>query len=289
MTAPQTRRQSATRRHALAGDVWAQPAGKIGAVLTAIMLMVTVGGYFFAEALTGHSPVELIGQPFESTGMAGTDIQGRSVLTRTLVGGVTLFGYAIAASTIGVVLGVVFGVTAGYVGGMLDWIIMRINDVVLALPTLVLALCAIAMLEPTGWVIVVVVGIMQAPWIARSLRDAIRTVKDQEHLLAARMYAVSHWSILTRKMLPYISARMVAVVCLRFTYSVGLIASVSFLGLGIQPATANWGGMLSENLIALSTQPWAVVLPALAIAGLTIGTGLLAHALDQAASLRGTR
>lgn len=289
MTAQETLRQSATRPRSLARYVWVQPSGKIGAVLTALMLAVTVLGYFFAKSLTGHSPTELIGQPFESTGAAGTDIQGRSVLSRALAGGVNLLGYAIAASAIGVVLGGVFGVIAGYFGGVIDWIVMRINDVVLALPTLVLALFAIVILEPTGWVIVVVIGVMQAPWIVRSLREAIQAVKDQNYLLAARMYAVPHWTILTREMLPHISGRVVAALCLRFTYSIGLIASLSFLGLGIQPPTADWGVMLNENLVALSTQPWAVVLPALAIAVLTIGTSLLAHAIDQAASVRGTR
>lgn len=289
MSAQETLRASATRPRSLARGVWAQPAGVIGAILTAVMLAVIMLGFAFAESLTGHSPVEIIGQPFDSTGAAGTDIQGRSVLSRTFVGGMTLFGYAIAASAIGVVLGAVFGVLAGYFGGVIDWIVMRVNDVVLALPTLVLALFAIVILGPRGAVIVVVIGVMQAPWITRAVRDAITAVKDRNYLLAARMYAVPHWTILTREMLPHISGRIVAEICLRFTYTIGLIASLSFLGLGVRPPTADWGVMTAENLVALATQPWAVVLPVAALAALTIGTSLLAHAIDRAAGTTGGR
>ncbi|GAA4105836.1 ABC transporter permease [Enteractinococcus coprophilus] len=285
MRRQQSLQASAAPPRPLIRRVWQQPSGKVGMVLTAIMLVIAVGGYLFADVITGHYPTDVIGQPFDSAGIAGTDIQGRSVASRVLAGGLTLLGYSLVATIIGLALGTVLGLLAGYLGGVIDWIIMRVNDVVLVFPALVLVLLVIAVFDPAAWIIVLVLGLVHAPWVARRIRNTVRSITSQDYILAARMYVTSHWTILTREILPQITGRLAAEFALRLTYSIGLMASLSFLGVGIQPPTPDWGLMIKENLVALTSQPWGVLLPIIAIALLTTGTRLLAHAIAQATAL----
>jgi len=174
--------------------------------------------------------------------------------------------------------------TAAYQGGRVDSIIMRINDVLLALPQLVFALLAITVLGPQGWVLVAVIGITHAPRIARVTRSATVDVITEDFIRAAEMYAVPKWKILAQDVLPNITGPLMVELGLRMTYSIGAVASLSFLGLGMQPPTADWGLMINENRIALVLEPWGVLLPVLAIAVLTVGTNLITDSLARAAA-----
>lgn len=280
---------SKTTVRSLPARIWAQPSGKVGTVLTALVVVVAVAGYLFAEQLTGYSPTEFVGQPFESFGLFGTDDLGRSVASRFLAGGLALLWYSAAATAIGVVLGALMGMIAAYAGGVTDSIIMRTNDVVLAFPQLVLALLAIVIFGPTGWVLVLVIGLTHAPRVARVARAATLSVTSQDYILAAQMYAMPRWQILGREILPNITGPLTVETGLRLTYSIGTISSLSFLGLGMQPPTADWGLMINENRIALSIQPWGVLLPVVAIAVLTVGTNLLADAVARATATTATQ
>ncbi|NNV09516.1 ABC transporter permease, partial [Geobacillus sp. MMMUD3] len=173
---------------------------------------------------------------------------------------------------LGMVLGAAVGMLAAYVGGRFDAIIMRLNDVLLAIPQLVFALLAITVLGPQGWVLITVIGITHAPRIARVARSATLGVINEDYILAAEMYAMPRTKLLVRELLPNITGPLSVEAGLRLTYSIGAIASLSFLGLGLQPPAADWGLMINENRIALSIQPWGVLLPVIAIALLTIGT-----------------
>lgn len=284
-----TLQTSSSKPKPLAARIWAQSSGKVGIILTAFILLVAVAGYFFAEAITGYSPTEFMGQPFESIGIFGTDDLGRSVASRFLTGGLALLFYSAAATAIGVILGALMGMVAAYAGGLVDSVIMRTNDVVLAFPQLVLALLAIVIFGPTGWVLVLVIGLTHAPRVARVARAATLSVTSQDYILAAQMYAMPRWQILTREIFPNITGPIAVETGLRLTYSIGTIASLSFLGLGMQPPTADWGLMINENRIALSVQPWGVLLPVIAIAILTIGTNLLADAIARATATTATQ
>jgi peptide/nickel transport system permease protein len=192
--------------------------------------------------------------------------------------------YAGLATLLGMSLGVLTGMTAAYQGGRVDSIIMRSNDVLLALPQLVFALLAITVLGPQGWVLVAVIGITHAPRIARVTRSATVDVITEDFIRAAEMYAVPKWKILAQDVLPNITGPLMVELGLRMTYSIGAVASLSFLGLGMQPPTADWGLMINENRIALVLEPWGVLLPVLAIAVLTVGTNLITDSLARAAA-----
>nr|VDG63753.1 peptide/nickel transport system permease protein [Streptococcus thermophilus] len=262
--------------------IWAQPEGKVGTILTGLVLVVTVIGYFFAEQITGYSTTEFLGLPFTSDGTFGTDNLGRSVLSRFIAGGLILLITAFLATLLGMVVGTIIGMIAGYFGGATDAILMRINDVFLAFPQLIFAMLAIVIFGPSATVLVLVIGLTHATRVARVARASTLSVTNEDYIRAAQMYSVPHWKILVQEILPNIAGPLSVEAGLRLTYSIGSIASLSFLGLGIQPPAADWGLMINENRIALSIQPWGVVLPVIAIAVLTIGTNMLADATARA-------
>lgn len=262
--------------------IWAQSEGKVGLLLTGAIVVLTVVGYLFAEQLTGYSTTEFIGLPFTNDGRFGTDNLGRSVFTRFIAGGLILLVTAFLATLLGMIVGTLLGMIAGYVGGRTDSILMRLNDVLLAFPQLIFAMLAIVIFGPSATVLVLVIGLTHAPRIARVARAATLSVTHEDYIRAAQMYSVPHWKILRQEILPNITGPLAVEAGLRLTYSIGSIASLSFLGLGIQPPAADWGLMINENRIALSLQPWGVILPVIAIALLTIGTNMLADATARA-------
>lgn len=275
-------KQSASKPTNVVQRVWAQSEGRIGVLLTAVVVLLAFLGPLLAPVLTGYSPTAFADRPFQNTGLFGTDDLGRSVASRFLAGGTLLVTYSVAATAIGLIVGAAFGMTAAYAGGTVDAVIMRCNDVLLAIPQLVFAMLAIVVLGPQGWVLIMVIGITHAPRIARVSRAATLNVINEDYIRAAEMYAVPRARIIFREIVPNIMGPLSVEAGLRLTYSIGSIASLSFLGLGMQPPTADWGLMINENRIALSIQPWGVILPVVAIAILTIGTNLLADAIARA-------
>ena len=273
------------RPASFARRVLAQPAAKLGLVLTGLVLLLAVLGPFVVPAWTGHGPNSFAGKPFQ-TGVFGTDNLGRDVLSRFLEGGWRLLLYSALATVVGVGIGAALGMLAAFRKGWLDALIMRGGDVLLAIPQLVFALLAVTVLGPKGWVLVLVIGITHAPRVARVIRSATSSVVAEDYVLASQMYAVPQWKILARDVVPNVMGPLMVEVGLRLTYSIGAVASLSFLGLGMQPPTPDWGLMINENRIALSLQPWGVLLPVLAIAVLTVGTNLIADAVAGASAGR---
>lgn len=269
---------------ALPARVWAQRQGKVGIVLTLIVMAIAFLGPLMLPWATGYSSTDFADRPFQSTGVFGTDNLGRDVLSRFLAGGATLILYSVLATALGMLLGVAFGTAAAYVGGWVDAVVMRLNDVLLAVPQLIFALLAITVLGPQGWVLVTVIGATHAPRIARVTRAAALNVINEDYIAAAEMYAVPRTRIIFREILPNITGPLAVEAGLRLTYSIGAIASLSFLGLGMQPPAADWGLMINENRIALTVQPWGVMLAVLTIAVLTIGTNLTADAIARASA-----
>ncbi|ALL77071.1 Oligopeptide transport system permease protein OppC [Pseudonocardia sp. Ae168_Ps1] len=254
---------------------------RIGAVLTLVVVVIALLGPVLGPLLTGYGVDDFAGRPFRPDGLAGTDDLGRDVFVRFLAGGGPVLLYALAATAIGIVGGAVLGMLAGYSGGRLDSLIMRGGDVLLSFPQLVLALLAVAVLGSSGWLLVLVIGITHIPRVARVARQATLAVAGQDYVLAARMYGVPRRRILATEVLPNITGPLMVELGLRLTYSIGYVASLSFLGLGVQPPAADWGLQINENRIALIVAPWGVLLPVLAIAILTVGTNMITDALAK--------
>ncbi len=256
---------------------------RIGLVLVGLLVIVALFGPFIAP----HSPTAFVGIP--NTGPSGdaifgTDHIGQDVWSRFLWGGREILITAIAATAIGLIFGAAIGLVAAYSRGWLDDVLMRGMDVILAFPQIMLALVAIATVGAKTWIVVLAVGVTTIPRVARVVRGASQPIVERDFVGAAEALGLPRWKILWREVLPNILSPLTVEVNLRLTYSIALIASLAFLGFSTNPNGANWGTMIQENEIALAVQPWGVLLPVLAIALLTIGTGLVGDGIARAAA-----
>jgi peptide/nickel transport system permease protein len=256
---------------------------QVGLGLVLLLVGVAVLGPLFAP----HTPSAFAGIPYahpSSGTLLGTDSLCRDVLSRFLWGGRSVLGLSVAATTIGLLLGATIGLVAAYTRSLLDDLLMRGMDVILAFPSIVLALVAVSTVGPKLWLLVLVVGLTTAPRVARVTRGASVEVVERDFVQAAEAVGAPRFRILVSEILPNIASTLLVEASLRLTYSIGLIAGLSFLGFGLQPPAADWGLMINENRQGLTIQPWGVVLPVLAIALLTIGTSLVGDGVSRAAA-----
>ncbi len=254
----------------------------VGLVLSLMIFAVA----FLGPYLAPHSPTEFVGVPFSPAGIGGpfgTDYLGRDVLSRFLAGGQTLMILSVLATAAGVGLGALVGVFAAYGRGWVDEALMRTGDVALAFPQIVLALLFLSIIGPKLWLLVLMVAIGHLPRVARVVRGAAMSVVERDFVKAAESVGIPRWRIIVAEIVPNLSSTLAVEFGLRLTYSIGLVAGLSFLGLGMQPPNPDWGLMINENRIALTVSPWSVALPVIAIALLTVGTNLVTDGLAKAA------
>lgn len=264
-------------------DGWGFSRTKVGVgILASIVVLAWFGRY-----VAPNSSTALVGVPFEgpsATAWLGTDYLGRDVLSRVLYGGRTVLTLALAATIIGVALGAVLGLIAGYAKRWLEEVIMRTLDVLLAFPSIILALLFVSIVGPMLWLIVLMVGLSHVPRVARVMRAATLEVAQRDFVRAAEALGGTRTKIIVSEILPNTTSPLLVEFGLRLTYSIGLIAALSFLGFGLQPPTADWGLMINENRVGLALQPWPVLVPIVLIGILTIGTNLIADGLGRALS-----
>ena len=254
---------------------------RVGLGIVGVVVLVALAGPVVAP----YSPTEFVGIPNGApSGKAvfGTDQLGRDVLSRFLHGGLSVLGLALASTVLGMVVGVVVGLIAAYARNWLDDVLMRTNDVLLAFPQIIFVLLAVSALGPKLWLIVLTVGLTHAPRVARVMRGAALEVVERDFVKSAEVVGERRWRIIFSEMLPNVTSPLLVELGLRMTYSIGLVAGISFLGFGLQPPTADWGLMINENRLSVTVQPWAVMLPVLAIGLLTVGTNLVTDGLSRA-------
>ena len=254
---------------------------QIGLVIVLMLAFIAILGPILAP----YSPTALLGGPFAAPSgshLLGTDLLGRDVLSRFLSGGRTVFGLGLAATALGVTGGVVIGLIAAYVNARwVDHVVMRVMDVFMAFPPIILALLAVATVGPKLWLLVVAVAVVHAPRVARLVRGAALEVVGRDFIKSAEALGVGSWQVMFKEVLPNIASPLLVEASMRLTFSIALIASLSFLGFGLQPPAADWGLMISENRTGLAQQPWGVVAPIVAIGLLTIGVNLIADGLSR--------
>jgi peptide/nickel transport system permease protein len=280
-------RQVRIRRHQRGAVLWSAvrtPRGMIGLGLVTFVVLVAVIGPFVAPySPDTNAPLALdFGKP-SAQFLLGTDVEARDVLSRVLNGGWVILTMAACATILGVVAGAVAGVSAAYLRGVKDGIIMRVVDVILAFPQLVFALLLLSLLGPKLWLITIAVGVSHAPQVARVLRSATLDVSERDFVKAAELQGMRPAKVMRKEILPNLVSSLMVETGLRLTYSIVIIAGLAFLGFGPQPPAANWGIMINENRDGLALNPWAVVVPALLIALLTIGTNTFTDAFARVA------
>jgi peptide/nickel transport system permease protein len=271
----------ARARFAVLSDALRLGRTRVGlAIVTALVLVALVG-----PLVAPYSPTEFVGipnSPPSGDAVFGTDALGRDVLSRFLYGGRTVLWLSAAATVLGITLGVIVGLIAAYARNWLDDVLMRGNDVLLAFPQIIFVLLAVSALGPKLWLIVLTVGLTHAPRVARVIRGAALEVVERDFVKSAEVVGEARWRIVFAEVLPNVTSPLLVEVGLRMTYSIGLIAGISFLGFGLQPPDADWGLMINENRLSITVQPWAVLLPVIAIGLLTIGTNLITDGVSRA-------
>ena len=214
-------------------------------------------------------------QPPSKVVYLGSDYLGRDTLSRTLFGARTTIGISLASTLLAYLVGVTLGIAAAVGGTVLDSALSRVNDAFLSMPSIMLALVVIAAIGSTIPILILLTGLIYATSVFRIARALGLDVMVSDFVEAARVRGEGLWWIITREILPNVAMPMATDFGLRFVYVILFISSLSFLGLGVQPPQSDWGSMVRENLSGLPYGSIAPLVPALAIATLTIAINLI--------------
>jgi ABC-type dipeptide/oligopeptide/nickel transport system permease subunit len=248
-----------------------------------------------APLFARHDPfgIDLINslQPPSLSHWFGTDIQGRDVWARLVYGSRVSLSVGIVSQGIALSLGVILGLIAGYYGKWVDELVMRLADVTLAFPTLLLLIALVAALQPSLTVVFLTIGVVGWAGMARLVRGQVLVVRELEFVQAERALGAGDIRILIKHILPSVVAPVVIAATLGVAGAIMAESSLSFLGLGVQPPTPSWGSMIADgrDLYQLRHAPWTSLFPGLAIGAAVLGFNLLGDALRDAIDPRAVR
>jgi peptide/nickel transport system permease protein len=240
----------------------------------------------FGKAIAPHDPLaqQLLAtnSPPSSAHWFGTDQLGRDVFSRVIVGVRYILLISLLATVLGTVLGTAIGLVMGYLGGVADILVGRLIEAVLALPLVIVAFLFIVALGPSALVITVVVGFVFTPIIARTVRSAVLVESQLDYLSSARLLGEKSAYIMVTEITPNVLPTVLVEFTVRLGYAIFTIASLSFLGFGIQPPTPDWGADIAANYGTLGAGYWwQTLFPALAIASLVIAINLVTDSVEQ--------
>jgi len=267
-------------------------APMLGAILGLLIFLTAL----FAPVLAPHDPIVQYrdgltpdGQPIPSTLLQGswrfplgTDANGRDLLSRIIYGARVSLLVGVLANTLAVTLGIMIGSVAGFFGGLLESVLMRFTEVMMAFPTLLLAMTLVAILKPSLWIIILVIGLVYWTWIARVVYGQVVALREREFVTASRALGAGRLMILFRHIIPQLIPTLIVWGTLGIATNVMLEASLSYLGIGVQPPTPSWGGMIQQAQSFYRTAPWLVIYPGLAIMITVFAFNLLGDGLRDA-------
>jgi peptide/nickel transport system permease protein len=270
---------------------WRDPGALAGVAIVALLALMGA----FAPLLAPYDPAQpfddgltLQGLPVPSTLPAsgrfilGTDPSGRDMLSRIIYGARVSLTVGVLANLLVVAIGVLVGAVSGYSRGWLGTLLMRFTDIMLAFPTLLLATALVAVLKPSLTIIIVVIGVVYWTGLARVVHGQVLRLREQDFVTAAQCLGISSSRILLRHILPHLVATAIVWGTLGIATNVMLEASLSFLGIGVQPPTPSWGRMIAEGQTYYRTAPWLILFPGIAIMLTVLGFNLLGDGLRDA-------
>lgn len=265
----------------------------IGALIGLILCILFVFVAVFAPLIAPYGLGEIVGgvwEEFSATHWLGTDNLGRDLLSRMIYGARTTIFIAAAATAISFIMGSILGFLAAVVGGWFDMIMSRFVDLLMAIPTLIFGLVVLSVLPSNLITLILVMGLLDSTRVYRLSRAVAVDINVMDYVEAAKLRGEGRGWIIFREILPNALSPLVSELGLRFIYAVLFLSALSFLGLGIQPPEADWGGMVKENKEGIVFGIPAALIPAAAIAALAISVNLVADwVLNRTASLKGGR
>ena len=267
---------------------WGRLARDGRAVAGTIVVVAMIGVAVTAPALARVDPVhiDLVHrlEPPSAVHWLGTDVQGRDVWARLIYGARVSLAVGVVSQLIAVTLGVFLGLIAGYYGRWVDEVIMRLADVTLAFPTLLLLIAIVAAVQPSLTVVFATIGVVGWAGMARLVRGQALVVRQLEYVQAVRALGARDMRVVARHLLPNVAAPVIIAATLGVAGAIMAEAALSFLGLGVQPPTPSWGAMIADgrDLGQLRHAPWTSLAPGLAIGAAVLGFNLLGDALRDA-------
>lgn len=256
-----------------------QPVALAGTVIFVFFVLMAAFGPLAAPYDYASQDAQQRLQPPTLTHPMGTDNFGRDVLSRVLVGARGVFLLGGAGTVLAAVIGTTLGLLAGFAGRIWDEAIMRLLDVLLAFPALLLAMVLLATTGPSVLNLVLVITVLYLPMFARIARSMVLDLRSREFIEAARLRGETRRYVLFREMLPNAVPPLLVEASVRFAYSIFLVASLGFLGLGVQPPSPDWGRQVNEARTFFDSAPWMLLFPAATISLLVIATSLMADGL----------
>ena len=284
-TRPRRRNRSLTRFRR-------NPAALIGLVVCLLIVLAAL----LAPWVAPHDPdfqfpegLTMEGAPLPPGGtyLLGTDLLGRDLFSRIVWGARASLTVGFVANLVAVMLGVVIGALGALARGWLGTVIMRFTDVMLAFPVLLLAIALTAILKPSLWIVALVIALINWVPIARVVYSEVAALREREFVEAANAVGASSGRILARHILPHLVPTALVWGSLGVSTTVLLEATLSFLGVGVQPPTPSWGGIINESQSYLTTAPWLVLAPGSAILLTSLGFNLLGEGLRDALDPKG--
>jgi peptide/nickel transport system permease protein len=256
-------------------------SARVGLALVVLSLGVAV----FGPSLAPQDPIEVTVDRLQGPSghhLLGTDGLGRDLLSRLLHGARLTLGTALLAALLVTAIGLVVGTVAGFAGGVVDSALMRLVDVVLAIPGLILALAVAGLFEPS--LLAVMLGLVTIWWAgyARVVRGLVLSLRERPFVEAAHSVGASRWRVLWRHVLPGVVSPVVVLATLDIGQLVLVISGLTFLGLGAPPPTPEWGAMLNDGRVYFLSNPHVVIVPGLAISLAVLGFNLLGDAVRDA-------
>jgi peptide/nickel transport system permease protein len=249
------------------------------------ILIIWVICALFGSAMTPFDPyadnlLATLAAP-SSTHWFGTDQLGRDIFSRVIMGARDILIVAPLATLLGTVLGTALGLCIGYLRGALDDVVSRVIEAIQALPLIIVALMALAAVGTSNATVVLVIGFVFTPLIARTVRAAVLIERDQDYVAAARLRGDGRLTIMFIEILPNVLPIALVEMTVRLGYAIFFVASLSFLGFGIQPPSADWGIAIAENYSLIGSYWWTVLFDAAATASLVIGVNLVTDGLKS--------
>lgn len=262
------------------------------AVVSVLFIALVVLAAIFARPLSGHDPnaIDLLSARSGPSGdhLLGTDSTGRDVLSRLLFAGRISLGVGIASAAIAVVVGTLLGSIAGLLGGWVDGLVMRLADVFMSFPSLVVIVVVAGILGPSVLTMVIAIGLFQWPVCGRIVRGVTLSLREQEFVLASRATGAGPLWLMRKHIIPAALPPVSVVATLAVAQAIALEATLSFLGLGVQPPASSWGNMLTDaqSLTVIRSEPWLWLSPGVAVALTVLAVNFVGDGLRDAVDPR---